>query len=411
VFRAAGSKSVGTTGAVTVTAPVGVATGDLEILVSSTIAGATISITSDGGSAWTALGNQDVTAGERVYVWYRVRQGGDGNPQVTPSSDHSCSVRLAYTTGTFDATTPIENWTTSSETTSDTSFSWAPGYSTTNDYSLVLCVATSGFDSNTAQVPVNTNANLASLASRANYETSNGAGGGFGITEGRLDSHGAVGTFACTYVTASAKAYVSFSINKNTAATAWTVIYDSTSISGRSTAAWKVAVGSDPAFTVTVGGSNSHQGRCLTFSGADTTTPFPTLSAVSSESGSGGGGTANANSIDPIYTDSYVVWITAVREPGTSGAGANIFSAYSGTNPTFTEATDDSATDGANAADLGTAYGSSDGAATGGRTVTLSGIDTGSWLSLTYLMELAAPQATAASLLWQPPSTTTLYIR
>src|SRR6478752_4165110 len=64
-FRAAGAKSVGTTLAVTVSAPAGVATGDLEILIASTIAGGSVSITTDGGGAWTSLGSQDVTAGEK----------------------------------------------------------------------------------------------------------------------------------------------------------------------------------------------------------------------------------------------------------------------------------------------------------------------------------------------------------
>ena len=97
------------TTAITPGAPIGIATGDLEILVASTIAGATISITANGGGAWTAIDNQDVTSGERIYAWYRIRAGGDGNPSVQPSSDHCVACRIAVTTGTFDTGTPIDD--------------------------------------------------------------------------------------------------------------------------------------------------------------------------------------------------------------------------------------------------------------------------------------------------------------
>lgn len=215
VFRAAGAKSAGTTGAVTVAAPSGIAQSDLEILIATTIAGGSITITDIGGDTpWTALScsPQDVTSGEKLYIWWRIRGSDDGDPIITPGSDHSCACRLAYKAGTFSAVSPIEIATASTETTSDTSFSYAPGTSTTLANELVLCVATSGQDSNTAQVPVCTNSSLTSLASRANYETSNGGGGGFGVTQGTRATAGTVGTFACTYVTASTKAYMAFAI-------------------------------------------------------------------------------------------------------------------------------------------------------------------------------------------------------
>ena len=214
VFRAAGAKSVGTTGAVTVSAPTGVATDDLEILIAECATANTISITNNGGSSWSAMTGTPVTVtgGERLYVWSRVRQSGDGNPQVQASADHLCACRLAYQTGTFDPSDPFEIETTSNETTSDTSFSWAPGTSTTGIDRVVLVISTILRDSNTASVPVCTNANLTSLASRANYCTTQGNGGGFGCTEGTRAASGAVGTFACTYLAASAKAYISFAI-------------------------------------------------------------------------------------------------------------------------------------------------------------------------------------------------------
>lgn len=214
VFRAAGAKSAGTTGAVTVAAPAGVATGDLEILIAEVPTAATCSITNNGGGAWTAMTGSPITvaAGERLYVWSRIRAGGDGDPQVTASADHVCSARLAYQAGTFDTSDPFELETTSTETTSDTSFSWAPGGTTGGADRLVLVVSSILRDSNTASVPVCTNASLTSLASRANYCTNSGAGGGFGVTEGAKATAGTIGTFACTYGAASPKSYISFAI-------------------------------------------------------------------------------------------------------------------------------------------------------------------------------------------------------
>lgn len=218
VFRAAGAKSAGTTGAVTVAAPTGVATGDLEIIIAECATANTISITSDGGGAWTLMTGLPVTVagGEKLYVWSRQRAGGDSDPQVTASADHVCAARLAYQTGTYDTSDPFEIETTGTETTSDTSFSFAPGTSTSKNDCLVLVVSTILRDSNTASVPVCTNANLTSLNSRANYCTNSGNGGGFGVTEGALATAGAVGTFACTYGAASAKSYVSFAIKPTT---------------------------------------------------------------------------------------------------------------------------------------------------------------------------------------------------
>lgn len=214
VFRAAGAKSAGTTAAVTVSAPAGIATGDLEILIAEVPTAATCAITNNGGGAWAAMTGSPitVTAGERLYVWSRIRAGGDGDPQVTASADHVCAGRLAYQAGTFDTSDPFELETTSSETTSDTSFSWAPGGTTGGADRLVLVVSSILRDSNTASVPVCTNASLTALASRANYCTNSGAGGGFGVTEGARATAGSVGTFACTYAAASPKSYISFAI-------------------------------------------------------------------------------------------------------------------------------------------------------------------------------------------------------
>ena len=155
VFRAAGTKSVGTTGTVTVTAPAGVATGDLEILISGTDVAQTVSITDSGGSAWTAVSGTPVAAvaGTKLYVWYRIRQSGDSDPQVTPSGNFSISTRLAYQSGTFDTITPVDTEATGTEDTADTSFSFSPGTTTSVNNGLVLVISTSGADNEAGQLP------------------------------------------------------------------------------------------------------------------------------------------------------------------------------------------------------------------------------------------------------------------
>ena len=213
IYRSSGAKTASMTSAA-VAAPSGVATGDLEILVTSTISGGSNSIANNGGSAWTAMTGSPVDAGdgEALYVWWRIRQAGDSDPVISLTSDHFCAARIAYTQGTFDTATPFEIETTGTEITSDTSFSWSPGTTTAGTNRVVLCIATSGFDSNNAQVAIMSNASLTGRALRVNYETSLGGGGGFGATEGTRSIAGGVGTFACTYAQASAKAYMSFAI-------------------------------------------------------------------------------------------------------------------------------------------------------------------------------------------------------
>jgi len=212
-FRTAGVKAAGT-GAVSVSNPSGFVAGDLDILFAEVRDADTASITANGGTSWTALSGSPftVTGGEKLYVWWRLSQSGDSAPTVTPSADHVCAMRLAAAAGTFDVTDPIGYVQSGSESTVDASFSFSPGNSTDRGDVMMVCAATCLADSNTGQVPVMTNANLQSTTSRANYSTNSGAGGGFGITTGNLHAAGAVGTFACTMSSSSAKSYVSFGL-------------------------------------------------------------------------------------------------------------------------------------------------------------------------------------------------------
>jgi hypothetical protein len=213
ITRRTPSAKASGTGAVTPALPTGMSAGDVVLLVASTIAGGTCTITANGSvSTWTALSGSpiDVTGGEKLYVWWGVWSSGTTGPTVTPGSDHCCAATQAF--GGVDTTTPIHVSATGSETTSDTSFSFPTGLTTTLADCLCGCIATSGQDTNTGQVPVMTDANLTSLTLEFNYNTLSGGGGGFGFTTGSLATAGAVGTFACTYANASPKAYIAFAL-------------------------------------------------------------------------------------------------------------------------------------------------------------------------------------------------------
>lgn len=226
LVRSVGAASPGLTAATTVAAPAGVHVGDLEILVATTIAGGTVTISNNGGGAWTAHANSpiDVTAGEKLYVWYRIRAAGDTNPQVTAGTDHVQACRISIFKGTFDTTTPLEAMASGSEATSDTSFSFAPGVSTTVDSAICFVVCSSGVDIATPQGGTNTaNASLTGVTATpiANFETANGAGGGFFVATGVLAVAGSTGTWTNTMVSATPKAYLAFAVRHATVATGY----------------------------------------------------------------------------------------------------------------------------------------------------------------------------------------------
>lgn len=226
LVRSVGAASPGLTTATTVAAPVGVHVGDLEILVATTIAGGTVTISNNGGSAWTAHTSSpiDVTAGEKLHVWRRIRAAGDTNPQVTAASDHVQAWRIAIFKGTFDTTTPLEAMASGSEVTSDTSLSFATGVSTTVANCLVCLAASSGVDIATPQGGTDTaNTSLTGVTATpiANYETANGLGGGGFFATGVLAAAGSTGTWTQTMVSATPKAYLTFAVRPATVATAY----------------------------------------------------------------------------------------------------------------------------------------------------------------------------------------------
>ena len=213
VFRANSAKAAGT-GAVTPALPTGVVADDIVILVATTIAGGSISITANGSIAtWTAVTGSpiDVASGEKLYVWWGRYSSGSTGPTVTPGGNHCCAATAAWS-GCITTGDPVNNQATGTETTSDTSLSFATGISTSVNDCMVLLASSSGVDSNTAQHSAQANANLSGVVERADYQTNSGGGGGFELVEGGLATAGAIGTWTATLATASPKAYISFAL-------------------------------------------------------------------------------------------------------------------------------------------------------------------------------------------------------
>ncbi len=188
-FRAAGAGITDATAPFSqvVGFPAGITAGDICILVGTTdvAAGGTMSISNNGSiSTWTALTGSpvSVTSGEKLYLWWGRYVSGSTGPTLDASADHMTGAIIAYS-GCVPNGSPIDVAGTGSETTSDTSFSFATGLTTGENGTLCVCFCTSGFDSVTSQfASAFTNANLVSCTRRAvtNQNTSVGGGGGFG---------------------------------------------------------------------------------------------------------------------------------------------------------------------------------------------------------------------------------------
>ena len=195
--------------------PAGVAKGDLEILIATTVAAGSVSIKNAGGTAWNALSETpiDVTGGEKLYVWTRERAEGDGSPKIAAGGDHACAARVAVEAGTFDTATPTEIAKAGSETTSDTSFAFKPEKETGGANRLCVVICSSGVDSETGQAGTNTaNTSLTSIVLDCEYQTKEEGGGGFWMAHGTRAAKGTVGEWTQTMTAASPKAYVSFAI-------------------------------------------------------------------------------------------------------------------------------------------------------------------------------------------------------
>jgi len=243
-WRATGTAASGT-GAITVGLPSGMSANDIVILVASTIAGGSITITSDGSvTPWTAVSGSpiDVTGGEKLYVWWGRWSSGTTGPTLTPGSDHIVGRTVAYYR-CYAGGSPIDVSATGTETTSDTSFSFATGLTTTYNNEMIIIICSTGYDGDsTAQFGSWTGPNLGTKTERMDNCVSAGGGGGFGLCQASLVANGAVGTVGATLTQATPKSYITFALRSTVPNNTFDQIYGTFGITGSGTIT-KVEIG------------------------------------------------------------------------------------------------------------------------------------------------------------------------
>jgi len=165
---------------------------------------------------WNSVGTAvSVTGGGILYAFWRQWDTSFTAPGLTwtNAGDGGETQMVCVHADTWDLTTPFEIYHTSSEATVDTSFSYAPGTSTTINNCLCWVTWTSGFDLGSGQGSgTATNASLTNIIGRLNGQTAGGLGAGFVGASGTKATAGTTGTWAQTALNATAKAYHSFAI-------------------------------------------------------------------------------------------------------------------------------------------------------------------------------------------------------
>lgn len=244
-YRAIGTAASGA-GAITVGLPSGMSANDIVILVASTIAGGSITITTDGSvTPWTAVSGSpiDVTGGEKLYVWWGRWSSGTTGPTLTPGGDHCVGRTVAYYR-CYAGGSPIDVSATGTETTSDTSFNFATGLTSTYNNELAIVVCSTGYDgASTAQFGSWANTALTSLAERMDNCVSTGGGGGFGLEQGARITAGTIGTWTATLAQASPKAYIAFTLKATNPSNIFDQIYGTFGITGNGGTITKVEIG------------------------------------------------------------------------------------------------------------------------------------------------------------------------
>src|SRR3990167_863519 len=155
VFRAAGGKATDGTSPFSVVPdlPAGLVAGDIVILVAATEDTGTASLTADGSvTPWTAITGSPVgvSGGKKLYVWWGRWASGTTGPTITATTNMIIAATAAWS-GCDTTSSVINTQETGSESTSDTSLSFATTVSTTVANCMVLLISTDDTDSNPAQ--------------------------------------------------------------------------------------------------------------------------------------------------------------------------------------------------------------------------------------------------------------------
>jgi len=195
-------------GDIVVSLPTGWAVDDIHLLV---VEQSAVNAFAAAPAGWTLVTGFQLkpasTATDAcISVFWRRAVAGDTNPTVTDTGNHTSGQIFGFR-GCITSGNPWDVLSTGTSTTSSTT-STVPGATTTVADCLVFIVYGSGIDVlSETEFSGQTNGDLANLTERADNMSSNGNGGGFGVTTGEKASIGAYGNTTVTHVNATTKAY------------------------------------------------------------------------------------------------------------------------------------------------------------------------------------------------------------
>ena len=238
-FRAAGTMGHSTTSTFTPGLPSGTAANDILILYGVTYTGGTLTITAAGSVTWNAMTGSpvDVAVGDKLYVWWGRYSSGSTGPTLQASADHGLGRILGFY-NCYTGGSPIDVSAVGTETTSDTTMSFATGLTTTYNNELCVSVFSTTYDptsDTTAAFSAEANTNLASVTERSDNDVNEGNGGGAGSCTGTRVTAGAMGTFTATYAYASPKAYMAFALRSTVPNNAFDHVFGTFGITGSGT--------------------------------------------------------------------------------------------------------------------------------------------------------------------------------
>lgn len=218
-FVSAGTVAEGT-GAIVPALPVGIQINDIMLLF---VESANEAVSTPSG--WTAVspdspqgtGTGGGTTSTRITVFWRRVTLTESAPTVADPGDHAIGQILAFR----GCVTSGDPWDVTSGDTGASSTSVSiPGDTTTVANCLVVLVVANATDTATPQTSGYTNADLASLTERVDYNSIIGNGGGFAVVTGTKAAAGAYGATAATLATASVQGRMSIALKP--AGVSWT---------------------------------------------------------------------------------------------------------------------------------------------------------------------------------------------
>jgi hypothetical protein len=197
-IRALGANAAGTTSA-TPGLPTGTVNGDLLICIAASSGSATEPSMSGGWTKIRTVKNGTALTDSMLTVWWHTGSSTTVSRAISSLTNHVSARIIGITTGTFNASAPINAESGGNVQASTTSVSIS-GLTTTVDDCLILSISGASLpDANsTAQYASWTNASLASITERTDNNVNNGNGGGHGSASGVKTTAGVVSATTAT---------------------------------------------------------------------------------------------------------------------------------------------------------------------------------------------------------------------